>query len=125
MFGIGGPEMLLIGVIAVILLGGRSTIRAIKQAARQFADRMRELKRRDNQQPRITSIELITESRERTMKDRFKKFLWTPAFWTLLGIVGCTTGWYFQGIAANGTGLWCLGLMFLGAAYIEHQDVDM
>lgn len=56
------------------------------------------------------------------MTDRFKKFLWTPAFWATLGIIGCTTGWYFQGVAANGTGLWCLGLMFLGAAYIEHND---
>src|SRR5262245_15876232 len=104
MLGIGTPELLIFGILAVIVFGGRlpPTIRTLKKSAKHFADGMRDLHRIEDQQPRITSIELITESRERTMKDRFKKFLWTPAFWTLLGIIGCTTGWYFQGIAANG-----------------------
>ena len=56
------------------------------------------------------------------MTERLKKFLWTPQFWALLGIFGCVTGWYFQGVANNGSGLWCLGLVFLGAAYLEHND---
>ena len=56
------------------------------------------------------------------MSERFKKFLWTPTFWAVLGVVGCTTGLYFQGVANNGSGLWCLGLIFLGAAYIERND---
>jgi hypothetical protein len=56
------------------------------------------------------------------MSERFKKFLWTPKFWAVLGVVGLVTGLYFQGVANNGSGLWCLGLMFLGAAYLEHND---
>ncbi len=56
------------------------------------------------------------------MKDRFKKFMWSPKFWALLGIFGCVSGLYFQRVAANGTGLWCLGLIFLGAAYLEKHE---
>ena len=56
------------------------------------------------------------------MTERWKKFLWTPKFWATLGVIGCATGLYFQGVAANGSGLWCLGLIFLGAAYLEHQE---
>ena len=57
------------------------------------------------------------------MTEHLKKFLWSPAFWAMLGILGCTTGLYFQRVAANGSGLWCLGLVFLGAAYLERKDV--
>jgi hypothetical protein len=53
------------------------------------------------------------------MTERFKKFLWSPKFCVLLGVVGCATGLYFQGVAANGSGLWCLGLIFLGVAYLD------
>jgi hypothetical protein len=53
------------------------------------------------------------------MNKRLKKFLWTPAFWALLGLFGCGTGLYFQQAAENGMGLWFLGLMFLGVAYLE------
>jgi len=56
-----------------------------------------------------------------TMTEHLKKFLWTPKFWAALGVLGCTTGLYFQGAANNGSGLWCLGLMFLGAAYLEQN----
>jgi hypothetical protein len=55
------------------------------------------------------------------MTEHLKKFLWTPKFWAALGALGCTTGLYFQGAANNGSGLWCLGLMFLGAAYLEQN----
>ena len=55
------------------------------------------------------------------MKKQIKKFMWSPSFWAILGLVGCTTGFYFQGVAANGSGLWCLGLIFLGAAYLEQN----
>lgn len=58
---------------------------------------------------------------EPTMKEQFKKFLWTSKFWAALGMIGCLSGLYFQRVAANGSGLWCLGLMFLGAAYIENK----
>ena len=57
------------------------------------------------------------------MRERLNKFMWTPNFWALLGIVGCISGLYFQRVAANGSGLWCLGLMFLGAAYLEKSAV--
>jgi len=53
------------------------------------------------------------------MKKLWNKFMWSPAFWAMLGVVGCASGLYFQGAAGNGSGLWCLGLVFLGAAYIE------
>ena len=56
------------------------------------------------------------------MSKRFKKFLWSPAFWAMLGVVGCVTGLYFQRFAGNGMGLWLLGLVFLGAAYVEKQE---
>jgi len=36
-----------------------------------------------------------------------------------MGLVGCVSGFYFQGLAGNGLGLWFLGLIFFGAAYIE------
>jgi hypothetical protein len=56
------------------------------------------------------------------MKKRLKKFLWTPAFWALIGLVGCGSGLYFQRLAGNGMGLWFLGLIFLGAAYLERSQ---
>jgi hypothetical protein len=56
------------------------------------------------------------------MTKRLKKFLWTPAFWTLIGLVGCCSGLYFQKQAGNGLGLWFLGLIFLGAAYVERKE---
>jgi hypothetical protein len=53
------------------------------------------------------------------MTKRFKKFLWTSNFWALIGFIGCGSGLYFQKMAQNGMGLWLLGLIFLGAAYVE------
>ncbi len=54
-----------------------------------------------------------------TMTELWNKFLWTPKFWAALGVFGCAAGLYFQRVANNGSGLWCLGLIFLGAAYLE------
>jgi hypothetical protein len=56
------------------------------------------------------------------MRKLWKKFLWSSTFWGLLGVIGCVTGLYFQGVANNGSGLWCLGLMFLGVSYLERQS---
>ena len=56
------------------------------------------------------------------MKKRLKTFLWSSGFWSLMGLVGCCTGFYFQGVAGNGLGLWFLGLVFFGAAYIERTQ---
>jgi hypothetical protein len=124
MLSFGASEALLFGVIAAILLGGRlpAAIRALKIAAQGFAEGLRDQCNSELRTPRNTTIELVTQQREPTMTERFKKFLWSPAFWALLGIFGCVSGAYFQRVAANGCGLWCLGLMFLGAAYLEHND---
>jgi len=50
------------------------------------------------------------------------KFMWTWRFWMLVGIFGCGAGLYFQRLGGNGLGLWFLGLVFLGAAYVERAD---
>ncbi len=56
------------------------------------------------------------------MTKLFKKFLWTSNFWALIGFVGCGSGLYFQKMAQNGMGLWFLGLVFLGAAWLERSQ---
>jgi Sec-independent protein translocase protein TatA len=122
MFGIGGPELAILVILGGLLFGRRlpQTIRALKQVAQHFAKGLRE---QLSSRERTAQIDLITDSRDLSMTNRIKKFLWSPAFWAMFGIIGCTTGVYFQRVAANGTGLWCLGLMFLGAAYLEHYDL--
>ena len=50
-----------------------------------------------------------------------KKFMWTAPFLALVGLFGCGSGLYFQKLAGNGLGLWFLGLVFLGAAYLENS----
>jgi hypothetical protein len=57
------------------------------------------------------------------MKQRFKKFLWSPTYWGLCGVVGCVSGLYFEQAASNGLGLWLLGVFFLGAAYVERREL--
>ncbi|HEX3599598.1 MAG TPA: hypothetical protein VHU84_05610 [Lacipirellulaceae bacterium] len=110
---------LILGGIALLLLRRRlpPVIRSIKNTLAAYIEELSESRRRNAAQP--PRIELVTEERDPTMTQRLKKFLWTPQFWAVLGVLGCTTGWYFQGVAANGSGLWCLGLIFLGAAYLE------
>jgi hypothetical protein len=56
------------------------------------------------------------------MVKHLKKFLWTPPFWAVVGLFGCSTGLYFQRLAGTGMGLWFLGLIFLGAAYLERSQ---
>ena len=53
------------------------------------------------------------------MRDRWQQFVWTWRFWALFGIVGCASGLLFQRLASNGVELWCLGLCFFAAAYVE------
>ena len=53
---------------------------------------------------------------------RLKGFLWTAPFLALVGLFGCVAGLYFQRLAGNGLGLWFLGLVFLGAAYLERTQ---
>ena len=102
MFGISPVHWLIFGTIAVILFG-------------PWAEN--EIGRR-----RQRSVTIIHQHRGTTMREHLKKFLWTSKFWALLGLVGCVSGLYFQRVAANGSGLWCLGLIFLGAAYLEQQE---
>jgi hypothetical protein len=56
------------------------------------------------------------------MIKRLKKFLWTSHFWAVIGLVACGSGFYFQGVAGNGLGLWFMGLVFFGAAYLEQAQ---
>jgi hypothetical protein len=56
------------------------------------------------------------------MKKRWKKFVWSPQFWAVIGVAACVAGLYFQKLANNGMGLWVLGLVFLGAAYLERRE---
>ena len=124
MFGIGSAELLVLGVIVAIPLLRRlpSMIERLRSSITrintELAERREQIK---NHPSRVDYVELVTASKESFMKKHFKKFMWSPAFWAVLGIFGCATGFYFQGVAANGSGLWCLGLIFLGAAYLEQN----
>ena len=57
------------------------------------------------------------------MNDSINRFLWTWQFWAVIGIIGCVSGLFFQKMAGNGLELWCLGLCFLGAAYVEREGI--
>jgi hypothetical protein len=103
MFGFGTSEMTVFGVIAVILLTARlPSISRIRSRDGRYLFRF--------------------HHRGATMRKHWNKFLWSSKFWALLGVVGLASGLYFQRVAANGSGLWCLGLIFLGAAYLEKRD---
>jgi Sec-independent protein translocase protein TatA len=122
MFGIGTGELIVLALIAAIALRRRlpSAIERLRSSITRFTDELAERREQIKNQPkRVDYVELVTASRDSSMKERFKKFMWSPAFCAILGVVGCATGFYFQGVAANGSGLWCLGLIFLGAAYLD------
>ena len=101
MLGLSPAHLLIFGMIVMVIFGPRLQ-RAIRRRQR--------------------NVIIIHQDRGAPMREHFKKFLWTSKFWALLGLVGCVSGLYFQRVAANGSGLWCLGLMFLGAAYLEQQQ---
>jgi hypothetical protein len=95
--------MLIVGSVAVLLFGNwLPSIRRIRSIDGRFLYKL--------------------EYRGTSMREHFQKFLWTSKFWAMLGLVGLVSGLYFQRVAANGSGLWCLGLIFLGAAYLEQQE---
>ena len=123
MFGIGTSDAIVFVILCTVLFGRRlpRLISSLREGARAFRAGLEDFWHPDDrkQLPRFTSFELVTDERDTTMKERWTKFLWSPAFWATLGVFGCATGLYFQGVANNGSGLWCLGLVFLGAAYIE------
>jgi hypothetical protein len=99
MIGFGTSELIILGIIATFIAKRR--LSALLHQIQEYTESLQQ------------------HFREPNMTERFKKFLWSPKFCVLLGIVGCTTGLYFQGVAANGSGLWCLGLIFLGVAYLD------
>jgi len=106
MIGVSALHLAIFGIVAVLLFSNRlpsiPPVRRIKSVDGRFLYKI--------------------EYRGTSMREHFKKFLWTSKFWALLGLVGLVSGLYFQRVAANGSGLWCLGLMFLGAAYLEQQE---
>jgi hypothetical protein len=103
MMGLSAVHMLIFGIVTVLLFGNRlPSIRQIRSVDGRFLYKL--------------------EYRGTSMREHFKKFLWTSKFWALLGLIGLVSGLYFQRVAGNGSGLWCLGLMFLGAAYLEQQE---
>jgi hypothetical protein len=57
------------------------------------------------------------------MWNSLERFLWTWQFWALVGVFGCMSGLLFQKLAGNGLALWCLGLCFLWAAYVEREGI--
>ena len=101
MMGFSAVHLMIFGTIAMVVFGPR--LRAIGRS-------------------RPRNVIIIHQSRGAAMRERLKKFLWTSKFWAALGLVGLVSGLYFQRVAANGSGLWCLGLFFLGAAYLEQQE---
>jgi TatA/E family protein of Tat protein translocase len=115
MMGLSAVHMLIFGIVTLLLFGNRlpSVGNSLRRSMREFQRGMREL------QDQISNRD---QQRGPAMKEHFKKFLWTSKFWALLGLLGCASGLYFQRVAANGSGLWCLGLVFLGAAYLEKQQ---
>jgi len=115
MMGLSAVHMLIFGIVVVLLFGNRlpGIGKSLRQSYREFRDGIRELQ---------DQISIRDQQRGPAMKEHFQKFLWTSKFWAMLGVVGCVSGLYFQRVAANGSGLWCLGLMFLGAAYLEQQE---
>src|SRR4051812_27681670 len=115
MMGLSAVHMLIFGIVAVLLFGNRlpRVGKSLRRSFREFQRGMRELE-----------DQFLVKDRQRgpAMREHFKKFSWTSKFWAMLGLVGLVSGLYFQRVAANGSGLWCLGLMFLGAAYLEQQQ---
>jgi hypothetical protein len=103
MWGMNPVHLMIFGAVAALVFGNRlPSIHRIKSVDGRFLYKL--------------------EYRGTSMREHFKKFLWTSKFWAMLGVVGLVSGLYFQRVAANGSGLWCLGLMFLGAAYLEQQE---
>jgi TatA/E family protein of Tat protein translocase len=115
MMGLSPVHLLIFGIVAVLLFGNRLPRigKSLRQSYREFRNGIRELR---------DQISIRDQQRGSAMREHFKKFLWTSKFWAMLGVVGLVSGLYFQRVAANGSGLWCLGLMFLGAAYLEQQE---
>jgi hypothetical protein len=118
MFGFSAAHMLIFGIVALLLFGNRlpQVIKSLRQRCREIHIRMREFEHD------FRGREFRNHHRGAMMRKHWNKFLWTWKFWALLGAVGCVSGLYFQRVAENGSGLWCLGLIFLGAAYLEQQE---
>ena len=62
------------------------------------------------------------ETNRRVRPTRIMRMIRKQGGKALIGLVGCGSGLYFQRLAGNGLGLWFLGLIFLGAAYVERVE---
>ena len=111
MFGFSASHLLIFGIVTVVLF--RNWLRSISRQAQGFVHDFVEA---------LRDKSFRFHHRGSSMRKHWNKFLWTWKFWALLGAVGCVSGLYFQRVAENGSGLWCLGLIFLGAAYLEQQE---
>src|SRR5262245_17391028 len=109
MFGTGTTEMIVFGILAVILFGGRfrATARSLGTVIVEFKKGMLDLEndirksRLRRIPPRNTSFRF--HHRGSSMRKHWNRFLWSAQFWAVLGIVGCVSGLYFQRVAANGS----------------------
>jgi len=134
MGGFSLVHWLIFAVAAVLLFGNwlAKVARSLARSFREFKNRMRDfegdvrrlaqLRRSRVRRPSDMPYRLFRLQHEVAMRKLWKKFVWTPKFWAMLGILGCISGAYFQRVASNGCGLWCLGLVFLGAAYLEQHE---
>jgi hypothetical protein len=111
MGGFSMVHWLIFSAVTVLLFGNRlpSTYVRLRRGRREFKVDLDELL-------------LRYQGRGPNMRKYWNKFLWSSKFWALLGVLGLVSGLYFQRVAANGSGLWCLGLIFLGAAYLEQKE---
>ena len=134
MGGFSLVHWLIFGTLAVMLYDNRlpgiarSVARSLRESGQRIRDVHSQVVRLNNDHKRAARraaelpYRLFRLHHEEAMRKLWKKFVWTPKFWAMLGILGCISGAYFQRVASNGCGLWCLGLLFLGAAYLEQHE---
>src|SRR5438874_554897 len=115
MGGFSMVHWLIFGVVAVVLFGSRlpnvarllgRSLREIKQEMCEFEQLVNALHQRQQRIRRRLELpyRLFRLHHEEAMRKLWKKFVWTPKFWAMLGVLGCISGAYFQRVASNGCG---------------------
>src|SRR6476619_6007769 len=104
MGGFSLVHWLVFGVVAVLLYGNRlpSVARSLASRIREFKNEMRDLeadvirlarfRRSRMRRPIGMPYRLFRLHHEEAMRKLWKKFVWTPKFWAMLGILGCISG---------------------------------
>ena len=105
---------LMFGAVAALLFGNRLP-KVFESLRKGYSEFQRGLREREKFESTLWHRFL----RGPIMRKHWNKFLWSSKFWGLLGLLGCVSGLYFQRVASNGSGLWFMGLVFFGAAYLE------